>query len=71
MLSNLLLILGGFVIIGLVPLVVIRARALDRRIQTHLADQAKGPKDPYAQMAELSRVQEAIQSQEKGQWPKG
>ena len=70
MLSNLLLIVGGVVIVGLVPLVIFRAKALEKRIKEHLAEEEKGPKDPYAQMAEITRVQEAIRRQENQRWPK-
>jgi hypothetical protein len=63
--SNFLLILGGLAILGLLPLVVSRARALDKRIKEQLAEDEQGPKDPYAQMAELTRVQDAISRQER------
>jgi hypothetical protein len=70
MFSNLILLVGGLVILALVTLVFFRARALERRIKEQLAQEEQGPKDPYAQMAELARVHEAISSQEKRSWPK-
>ncbi len=70
MLNDLLLLFGGLVILGLLPFVILRARALERRIQDQLSQDEQGPKDPYAQMAEFHRVQGSISRQEGSSWPK-
>ncbi|HEX5322576.1 MAG TPA: hypothetical protein VFW40_02240 [Capsulimonadaceae bacterium] len=49
---------------------VLRARALNRRIQEHLCEEEQRPKDPYAQMAEIAKVQDALSRQKGDSWPK-
>lgn len=73
-LGILLAIAGSLAVIGLAVLALLRARALDRRIQEHFAEEEAGPKDPYAQMAELLRVDKALRRQtqaekQRERWP--
>jgi predicted Zn-dependent protease len=56
-------IIGTPIVILLAFIAYKRSQKLNKAIKEHLAEQEKGVIDPYAQLAELSRVQEAIDSQ--------
>jgi hypothetical protein len=58
-------IIGTPIIIALAVNAVIRARKLSKAIREHLEEEQTGVKDPYAQMAALMAVRDAIEKEKK------
>ncbi|MDR3708666.1 MAG: hypothetical protein P4L33_10215 [Capsulimonadaceae bacterium] len=65
MIDYLVWIVGVPIIVGLAVLAVRRAIALKEAIRKHFEDEASGIKDPYAAMAAVLNVQQAIDEEKR------